>query len=175
MEQGPRRVNNHCKDFNVKRIAFILLSSILFFSCAPADKGGSTQYVFEYKGVPIPVHAELNPILEKIGKANNYFEAPSCAFKGLEKIYTYGNFNIHTYEDKGVDYVGSVSILDDSIATKEGLYLFSPVTKALKIYGEGYTKNMGQYTWTSGDKKSKLVMLEENGKIVSIEYSAILK
>lgn len=59
------------------------------------------------------------PILEKLGEPMEYFEAESCAFEGLDKIYTYSGFELHTYEMKGTDYVASVMFLDDSVSTKK--------------------------------------------------------
>ena len=96
------------------------------------------------------------------------FEAPSCAFKGLEKNYTYNGFELHTYELSGVDYVASIVFLDDSVSTKEGIALNSDLKDVLKLYGNKYTKKSNSYTYLLD--KSKISFIIENNKVTSIEY-----
>lgn len=134
-----------------------------------SDKG----YTFEYNGTVIVMNGKAAPILEDLGEAQDYFEAESCAFEGLDKIYTYSGFELHTYEIDGVDHVVAVVLLDDSVATKEGLYLYSNLDDALSIYGDKYTKNLGLYTYELD--KSKISFLIENDEVVSIEYNTIIE
>ena len=42
-------------------------------------------YVFEYNGVKIGMDMEAAPIIAALGEPSSYFEAPSCAFEGLDK------------------------------------------------------------------------------------------
>jgi len=91
----------------------------------------------------------------------------------MEKVYTYSGFEIHTYELDGVDYVLSVVFLDDSVATKEGIYLYSDLNSMLEAYGDDYTKTNNQYTYTSGS--SQLNFIIENDEVASIEYMAIIE
>lgn len=130
-------------------------------------------YVFEYNGITIAMNEKAAPILEKLGEPMEYFEAESCAFEGLDKIYTYSGFELHTYEMKGTDYVASVMFLDDSVATQKGVYLYCDLDDVLSMYGSDYTKNLGLYTYKLD--KSKISFLIENDKVVSIEYIAIVE
>lgn len=137
----------------------------------PVDKEEPMGYVFKYNNVIIAMNEKAVPILDKLGEPMDYFEAESCAFEGLDKIYTYSGFELHTYEMDGVDYVQSVIFLDDSISTKEGIYLYCSLDDVLLKYGDNYTKNLGLYTYELD--KSKISFLVENDEIVSIEYMAI--
>lgn len=138
----------------------------------PDNGNKSTDgYVFEYNGTAIAMNKKAAPILGGLGEHKDYFEAESCAFEGLDKIYTYGGFELHTYEIDGVDYVASVIFLDDSVSTKEGIYLYSDSDDVLSKYGDNYTKTLGLYTYELD--KSKISFLIEDDKVVSIEYSAI--
>ena len=42
----------------------------------------------------------------------SYFEAPSCAFDGIDKTYTYAGFELLTYPKDDKDYVSSVVLKD---------------------------------------------------------------
>lgn len=124
----------------MKRFSLIIILSLLLSlfltgcggSAQPAagDNPGKTGdegpagYVFETEGIVIAMHAEVEPILQKLGEAMEYFEAESCAFQGMERVYTYSGFELHTYEMDGTDYVAALIFLDDSVSTKEGVYLF---------------------------------------------------
>ncbi|HOB20752.1 MAG TPA: hypothetical protein PK830_09300 [Candidatus Atribacteria bacterium] len=169
-----------------KIISIMLLLALLVAGCAGGAAGNNNDnnngdknyngngkvdgYVFETGGAVIAMNAEVAPIVEKLGEPLEYFEAESCAFQGMEKIYTYSGFEIKTYEIDGVDCVLSVTLLDDSVKTKEGIYLSSSLTDVLEAYGDDYTEGFGLYTYTKGN--SELSFLVENDEVVSIEYKA---
>jgi hypothetical protein len=166
----------------MKRLCVILVFALFLTGCGgaqPIDSGsvenggnnGPKGYVFETGGVVIAMHAEVEPILQKLGEAMEYFEAESCAFQGMEKVYTYSGFELHTYEMDGVDYVAAVVFLDDSVSTKEGVYLFSSLEDMLEAYGDGYTKTNDMYSYDLDG--SRLSFLVENEEVTSIEYLAV--
>ena len=146
---------------------------------APTTPGQNTEdnrtseeneFVFEVNGISIPMHAEAAPILEKLGGSQEYFEAESCAIPGLEKTYSFDGFDLYTYEIEGVDYIAAITILDDTVATKEGVYLYDNKDAVLQTYGDKYAKKLDLYTYTLS--KSELAFLIENDEVVSIEYTA---
>ncbi len=138
-------------------------------STEQAPKG----YYLRYKDVNIPINVEAAPVIAKLPKENAYFEAASCAFQGLDKIYTYNGFELHTYEVEGVDHVHSIIFLDDTIATTEGVRLFSKIQDVTAAYGDGYKESMGLYTYEKDGMS--LAFLLENDEVVSIEYSVIIE
>ena len=166
----------------MKRIILFLVLGLLFVGCSNGgDTGqvnngekevqGNGGFEFVYSGTAIKMYDEAAPILDKLGKEVDYFEAESCAFQGMDKIYTYGAFELHTHEIEGVDHVSSIIFLDDSISTKEGVSLFSSFDDMMEVYGkEDYTEEHGLYTFEKGD--SMLLLLIEDEEIVSIEYMA---
>ncbi len=138
--------------------------------------GGSTVkedpgYHLEYKGVQIAVETLSTPILEALGEPMNYFEAPSCAFVGMDKIYTYSGFEFQTYTKDEKDYIASIRFLDDSITTPEGIGLNASLEDVTAAYGKDYKQSFTQYTYTKG--KCNLSFILENNEVVSVEYASV--
>ncbi len=124
-------------------------------------------YAFIYQDVVIEMDADAAPIVEKLGEANSYFEAPSCAFEGIDKMYTYGSFELDTYPMENKDYVSAVIFKDDAIATPEGVGVGDTAEKMTEIYGEGTLEN-GMTVYEKDGMKLCFILQEES--IVSIEY-----
>ncbi len=127
-------------------------------------------YVFEYNGVKIGMDMEAAPIIEALGKANSYFEAPSCAFEGLDKNYNYGSFEVDTYELEGKDYIAGVFFCDDLIETPEGVALFETKADMIAAYGEGFKEEFGMLVFEKEGMKLKFIL--EGDEITSIEYAS---
>lgn len=130
----------------------------------PKEEG----FLFVYNGVDIPLDARADEIIEELGEPMDSFEAESCAFQGMEKVYTYSGFELHTYEKDGVDRIFAINFIDDSVTTKEGIHLYSDLDSLLAAYGDEYTKDMNQYIYESGDTLKTFII--EDGEIVSVEY-----
>lgn len=137
----------------------------------PIKEAEEVSYVFEIEGIEIAMHAEVAPILKRLGESMAFFEAESCAYQGMEKIYTYNGFELYTYEIDGIDYVASVIFLDDTVTTKEGVYLYMTLEQVVDAYGDDYTENLGLYTYEL--QEGTISFLIDNNEVVSIEYIAI--
>lgn len=136
------------------------------------DVQEATAFVFTSNGVEIRMNAEADPIVEALGEPISTFEAPSCAFQGTDYIYTYDGFQINTYPLNDVNYVSSVVFMSDAVSTPEGLEIGGTKEDMIAAYGEDYTEEYDQYTYTRED--SQLAVLIEDGFITSIEYQAVL-
>jgi hypothetical protein len=119
------------------------------------------------------MNVDAAPIIEALGDPAQYFEAASCAFQGLDKIYTYNGFEINTYPNGDKDYISTVYFLDDSVTTDQGIYLGSTLDEVIDAYGEDYTQESGEYTYTLG--QTKLAFIIEDETVTSITYSAIVE
>ena len=136
------------------------------------DKAGKTDgYVFKYNGVEVVVDAEADAIIDKLGEPASYFEADSCAFQGKDKTYGYGSFEITTYEENGKDYISTILLKDDTVATVEGLTIGQSIDDMVNAYSDGYDANTGMYTYKKGNMK--LIVIMEDDSIKSIEYSSL--
>ncbi len=132
----------------------------------------SDNFAFKNNGLTIPIDGQAEEILDKLGEPMEYFEAPSCAYQGLDKTYYYNGFEITTYTEKEVDYVASVLLVDDTVTTDKGIYIGSSIDDMIKAHGEDYEEKTGQYTYTKGD--SQLQFIFKDDLIVSILYTKII-
>ncbi len=160
----------------MKKIAIIFIL-ILLTGCVSKNtdiKHTPDKYegfLFEYNGVEIKLNENAAGLTDKLGEPSEYFEAPSCAFEGLDKFYYYSSFEINTYELNDTDYISQIILKDDSISTPEGIYIGDGIDKAKGVYGEIYTEENNFYTYTKG--KTKLQFITDNGLITGIAYIAI--
>lgn len=140
---------------------------------ATADTDELKGYIFTTDGTDIAVDMNMADVLEKLGDPISYFEAASCAFQGLDKIYTYSHFEIDTYPDGENDRISSIIIKDDLISTPEGLIIGMAQEEMEGIYGTDYEVNGDMCVYTKDGMH--LSALVTNGVISSIQYdSAVL-
>lgn len=172
-------------------LVFILViaTSLLFAGCSgsngkPANGSASaspssgtevkntSEFFFEYKDVKIAMDDDVAPILKTLGEAQNYFEAKSCAFDGMDKVYTYGGIELRAYAGEGFERVWSVSFMDDSVSTREGIAIGDKFEKVVEKYGDKYEKSTNLYSYSNGN--CKLSFSIQNDEVASVEYSLIL-
>lgn len=131
-------------------------------------------YVFEAEGtegtVSVTTDIEMASVLEKLGNPVKYFEAASCAFEGLDKIYTYQHFEINTYPNGEKDIISSIVLKDDLIETPEGLAIGMTKADMEAAYGTDYEEKGNMCVYTKDGMH--LSVLVENGVISSIEYGS---
>lgn len=134
-----------------------------------------SKYYFEYNGVSIYMNDEAKPILDQLGEPMHFFESPSCAFQGTDRVYTYNGFELYTYTDGDdeTEYVFSVAFMNDGVDTREGITLSDKLEKVLSKYGENYTKESEQYTFS--DANTNLSFVFENGEVADISYNLVIE
>lgn len=142
-------------------------------SNAGNQAGGSSEaqskgYVFVYNGVTVSVDGNMAPVLEALGEPADYYEAASCAFEGLDKIYTYGSFVIETYPQGDKDLVSVIRLTDDAVSTPENIYIGSTRDDVTRVYGTDYTEQGSMLVYTKDGMK--LSILVENDTVTSIQY-----
>ena len=126
------------------------------------------DYVFEYKGVKISPDMNTNEFLSALGDPLHYYEVKSCAFEGMDKIYTYTSFEISTYPNGANDLVSSIYFKDDTVTTQEGAYLGMAKSDVLALYGSNYTESAGAFVYSKGGMELHFIFDGET--LSSIEY-----
>ena len=128
-------------------------------------------YTFVDNGKEIALGQVFDKNALGIGDETSYSEVASCAFEGLDKTYTYENYEITTYPDGEKDKIYTIYFLNAEAKTQEGVTVSDSLQKMLEIYGENYEIQGNQYTYTKG--KTQLQFIVENDVITSIQYSYI--
>ncbi|MBR1392972.1 MAG: hypothetical protein IJ561_08885 [Ruminococcus sp.] len=138
-------------------------------SSKPAEtKDGFT---LTFKGTQIALSAEMAPVVEKLGEPDKYFESESCAFQGLDKVYTYSGVVIRTYPENNVDYVLSIELKDDMTSTEEGISVGDSRQKVIEAYGESTEKTDISEVYSKGNSKLSFIF-DSNDTVSSITYTA---
>ncbi|MBR1477631.1 MAG: hypothetical protein IJ608_06690 [Lachnospiraceae bacterium] len=122
------------------------------------------------RSIDISVDMPMSEVLNVLGDADEYYEAASCAFEGLDKMYTYAHYEIDTYPAGDVDKVSAVYLMDDIVSTNEGLYVGAPKEDVEKIYGSDYELNGSEYIYKKDGMSLKVQITD--GKVSFITYAS---
>jgi len=170
------------KNINVL-LVIMAMASMLLVGCGGNDsekentntEGGKTEaysgYTYDLEGTEVKLNAEMAPIVEALGEPDNYFESESCAFQGLDKVYTYGSVVITTYPLEEIDYVYTIELKDDTVETAEGIYIGATKDDVTSAYGEPSEDTGIAYVYEKGE--SKLSVIFEGDTVSSIVFTAI--
>jgi hypothetical protein len=136
---------------------------------APADtiKDG---YYFDYNGTPVYLGDLMTNVLTSLGAENEFYEAPSCAYDGMAKMYVYGGFELATYvrDANDADRLYSLTFFDDSVTTAEGAYIGQSFDDVTALYGGGYEEIPGAYLYSKDG--AVLSFTVEDGEVTVIQY-----
>ena len=123
-------------------------------------------YGFLYETVMLIPGKVFSP--EDMPEADSVFEAPSCAFTGMEVTYSYPGFELLTKKDGKEEILCGVYLLDVLALTPEGLTLGDSTQDVLDTYGQPGEQAEGKLSYQSGEVE--LQFLIQNGQITGIAY-----
>lgn len=164
-------------------LAVILMSMLVFAGCGGSGENDKTSgnlptanndakgYVMIVEGTEVAVNAPMAPIVGALGEADKYFESESCAFQGLDKVYTYGSVVITTYPEDGTDYVYSIELKDDTVTTKEGAYIGMNKADVMSAYGTATSETEVALVYEKD--ACQLAFILEDDLVKNITYTAI--
>lgn len=134
------------------------------------DNDRETSFSVSYQNINILPGTEFKR--NAFNDQPEYSEIESCAFEGLDKVYTYDDVEITTANINGKETIYSVYFLSENITTTEGIKLSDEKAKMIEKYGNNYDNFGNQYSYTKGIVK--LAFIIENDIINSIEYTYIV-
>lgn len=140
--------------------------------------GGENQqatekgYVFKQGNVVVQIDAEAEAIIAALGEPISYFEAASCAFEGLDKMYTYNSFEVDTYPVDDKDYISAIIFKDDSITTAEGIAIGETRDRVEAVYGTDYEEQGSMIVYKKDGMKLSFIF--EGGAVSSIQYGTMV-
>lgn len=142
------------------------------------EKASTTQEMYAFKineadeGAKAEAETEIkigdNLLNLNLPEASNVYEAESCAFDGIEKTYTYENYEITTCVKENSEDILSIYLTSDQVSTEEGIKIGASVDAMKQAYGENFELTDFSYVYKKGD--STLTFITDNDIITSIEY-----
>ena len=145
-----------------------IMSILLFGSCEGPQIDGKLNYSFFVGETEIFPGDEADVILASLGEPKAYDESPSCAFEGLDKVYTYSGFEIQTYTEGGKDYIYMITLTNDMVETLEGISIGDAKSDVIAKYGDGYTSVGENIKYEANN--CTLQFMFRDGKVSSIKY-----
>lgn len=133
----------------------------------PVDPGKPEEkFQFTYEGVALVPGAAFDPAV--LPEADSVFTVPSCAIEGTDNVYSYPVLEVTAYNDGTGEVIYSIYLTDANTPTEEGLYVGDDLARVTELYGEDYTQNGAEITYTKG--ATTLNMIINGDSVISIEY-----
>ena len=127
------------------------------------EQGG---YRFLAGTVALMPGASFSP--EALPQAVQQAEIPSCAFEGLDEVYTYEAYEVTAHKEGDAMQVYAVYLLEPSVSTEEGVSLGDTKEQMIAAYSDAYTENGSEYIYAKG--QTQLCFILQGEVIISIEY-----
>ena len=137
----------------------------------PAEEvTGAVKLEFVYEGVTLVPGQAFD--YNDLPAYDSLYTVPSCALEGTDNVYSYGCMEVTAFDQGEGEFIYSVYILDDSVATPEGLKIGHNADKVVELYGSDFQDNNGEYVYTQGEVM--LSILFEGDTVTSIEYLMVV-
>lgn len=118
------------------------------------------------------VDMDIAPAVALLGDPISFFESESCAFQGMDKVYTYTSFIVNTYPKDGQDLILSVYLMDDTVETPEGAYIGMHIDDITALYGEPTSSAESSVTYEKGGCALAFI-LDAEGYVSAITYTSV--
>lgn len=132
------------------------------------DAAAADTWYFQKDDVKIEMKAPADPIIEALGEYQDSYEAPSCAFDGMDVVYTYAGFEVLTYVENDSAIISGVVLRDDTVETLEGICIGSSKADVEAAYGQKFEEGSTTLELTKGN--SQLLIILTDDAVSSIQY-----
>lgn len=123
-------------------------------------------YYIVVDDVEVYIGATQEETIECITEEPDYFEAESCAYEGMNYIYTYNNYTL-TFFDEGDDVVVEcITLQNDIVETGEGAYIGQSREEIEAIYGTDYEGDDTAIVYTKDSSEMQFIF--SDGDVISI-------
>lgn len=123
-------------------------------------------FSFTFQGIQLTPGAAFVP--DAMPKPDATYEIPSCAFEGVDTVYSYAALEVTACGPVGQQQIYSVFLVDVNTPTGEGIYMGDTKAMVIAAYGSGYVENGTEWVYTKGN--TTLHLLFQGDTIISIEY-----
>ena len=140
----------------------------------PADIPIEYTYLFylELYAGKIFLDSEIQTAIEILGEPNHVHETPSCAFDGMDRIFTFSEFYIHTYPMGDKDLIQIIRFRTDNMTTGEGFRLGNSFDTVTEVLGFDYLRDFDMIVFIR--ENTSLVFSLQDNIIVHMFYELIM-
>lgn len=89
-------------------------------------------------GMWFPIYQDASKLLQVLGDDYEYYSAPSCAFIGEDKEFSYSCATVYTNPDGETDIWYLIVLTDDTLQTSRGIKVGDSLEDVVAVYGEQY-------------------------------------
>ena len=136
------------------------------------DEPEPAEFAFMYNDVLIKMNQNMKEVISELGEPSGYLDAPSCAFDGMDRIFSYPNIQIYTYPVGDEDFIHTIGFINDTLRTTEGgIRLGSNIDDVLNAYGDDeYEYETGMYTFKRGLTRLEFIVTDDEVRGISYRY-----
>jgi len=138
-----------------------------------AQVPAASDFSLDVGNFTIIMSQNIEDTISALGEPLGMFEQPSCAFDGIDRIFSFPGLQIHTYPVGDADFIHTISIRDDSHVTDSGIYLGASFDAVAAAYGSGYEQEGNMFTFTRG--MTFLQFFVESDIVTAITYGLIFE
>ncbi len=164
----------------MKKISvFFLILSLALSLCACGGDAAMTEddLAVRIGGFTVTPRTTMDDVRAALGEEDEYAEAISCVYEGMDKTFTYGEATFYTYPDGDRDCLMEVYCTGGDVSTEKGITFGSTVADIEAAYGGGYTRSgkllVYELPVSSGDNEPASLYFElENDCVSAIGMTA---
>lgn len=146
----------------------LLLVFLIFTGCEErGDEYVLEEFKFKTNEIEMSVGEDADSVISRMTPPNYSSCAPSCAGEGRDEVYIYNGFKINVYREGEDAEIVSIEVTNDTLPTKEGIYIGDVEAKLREVYGEGRPFSGGVEYF---GEKSTLRFYLKNGRVTAIKY-----
>lgn len=159
-------------------LALIFALALMLFACAGSGaKLTADDLAIRMDGFTATPKTTMDDVRAVLGEADEYAEAISCVYEGMDKTFTYGDVTFYTYPDGETDRLLEVYCTGGDVSTAKGIAFGATVAEIEAAYGEGYTRSGKLLTYelpvsSEDNEPASLYFVLENDCVAAIGMTA---
>lgn len=159
-------------------ICFLVFTlTLTLFACAGSTALTEADLAVRINGFTATPKTTMDDVRAALGEADDYAEAVSCVYEGMDKTFTYGDVTFYTYPDGETDRLMEVYCTGGDVVTAKGITFGATVTQIEAAYGSDYTRTGKLLTYelpvTAEDNEpASLYFVLENDSVTAIAMTA---
>lgn len=150
-----------------KIIVLMVLLGIL--SGCTGTKAGFTAKDAEIVVSGVTLKPGMNYTEPALTGWNDYAELVSCAYVGMDRIYTYDLVEVFTYPDGDSDYILDIVVFESASTTK-GIKIGSTLMDIEKAYGKDYTQDGFMIVYRDGQTTLSFLVLNDTVEEIHLGF-----